>query len=974
MIGRTISHYQIVQKIGQGGMGEVFLAHDTSLDRKVAIKFLPDFLDRDETARKRFVREARSAAALDHPYICSIHEVGEAGGKSFIVMEHLEGRTLKSRLEQGVLPLKEAMQWASEIAEALVAAHEKGIIHRDLKPANIMLLRTGHAKVMDFGLAKQVSLQGALGSQEDTLTGALTREGSTVGTLPYMSPEQVQGKALDFRSDLFSFGIVLYEMLTGVNPFKKASGFDTADSILRETPAPVVNCRGDAPPLIGKAVGKLMAKKPEDRYQNIREASADIQRSIDETFGRQTVCAPTAMSLIRAALKKPVYAIPLVFLLAIAAYFSLQGVRRYQKIRWANKTAPMEVERLMEQGRPVAAARLLKTAQPYAPDSRELNQLKSGLYQSAMLSIKTTPPGANIYCRDYADVQEGDPSGWEWLGQSPLSAHAIIGFHRFRVVKEGMEPVEFAAGESNIQLRLHPRNAIPSGMVEASGIGRGGAFPAAAPADAEGFWIDKYEVTNRQFKEFVDAGGYQKQEYWKYPILKDGKRIPWETAMSAFRDPTGRPGPSAWEFGAYPEGKEDFPVGGVSWYEAAAYAEFAGKSLPTIYHWFHAAAVGISADILRFSNFSGKGAAPIGERRGLGRFGTYDMAGNMKEWCWNGTDDRRFILGGAWNEPDYQYLFPDARRPFDRDATYGFRCVRYQGSVSEALMAAPALTFTSGDRRQDKPAEDQAYRIYAGLHSYEKTPLKPALESVDETSSQHWRREKISFQAAYGGERMIADLYLPKIASPPYQIVLYFPGAGALTQKTLAGLDFLPIAYILRSGRALMVPAYKGTLQRGPSTFGRWDREMLLHWSKDLGRSIDWLETRPEIDTGKIAYFGFSLGAWVGPRLIAVEPRIKVAVLAAGGSSRKTFPEADPWNFASRVRIPVLMVNGRGDFLFPLETSQQPLFRLLGTPESDKKHVTYDGGHDIFGRLEVFKDTQDWLDRCLGPVKMKPAS
>jgi serine/threonine protein kinase len=164
MIGKGVSHYKIVEKIGQGGMGVVYLAHDALLDRKVAVKFLPDSLKQDETARKRFVREARSAAALDHPFICAIHEVGEAEGKSFIVMEYLEGQTHRDRLQQGAVPLKQAMQWAVEIAEALAEAHEKGIIHRDLKPANIMLLRTGHAKVMDFGLAKNVSILPQLGS------------------------------------------------------------------------------------------------------------------------------------------------------------------------------------------------------------------------------------------------------------------------------------------------------------------------------------------------------------------------------------------------------------------------------------------------------------------------------------------------------------------------------------------------------------------------------------------------------------------------------------------------------------------------------------------------------------------------------------------------------------------------------------------------------------------------------------------
>jgi len=232
-IGQTISHYRILEKIGVGGMGEVFLAYDASLDRKVAIKFLPETLDQDETAHKRFMREARSAAALNHPYICSIHEVGEVEGKSFIVMEYLEGLTLKDRLEKGRVSLKEAMQWAEEIGEALSVAHEKHIIHRDLKPSNIMLSRTGHVIVMDFGLAKQVSYLPELGSQEETLT-ALTGEGTTVGTIPYMSPEQVQGKTLDHRSDLFSFGIVVYEILSGINPFLRHSRLYTAEAILRE--------------------------------------------------------------------------------------------------------------------------------------------------------------------------------------------------------------------------------------------------------------------------------------------------------------------------------------------------------------------------------------------------------------------------------------------------------------------------------------------------------------------------------------------------------------------------------------------------------------------------------------------------------------------------------------------------------------------------------------------------------------------
>ena len=347
MIGKTLAHYEITSKLGEGGMGVVYLAHDKSLNRKVAIKFLPDSLKQDETARKRFVREARSAAALDHPYVCSIHEVGEAEGKSFIVMEYLEGQTLRDRLIQGAVSMKQAMQWAMEIAEALVVAHEKGIIHRDLKPGNIMLLRTGHAKVMDFGLAKQVSASPESGGQESTLT-ALTREGTTVGTIPYMSPEQVKGEMVDFRSDLFSFGIVMYEMLAGVNPFKRDSGFDTAEAIIKEVPAPISRYRDDAPQPLVALVNKLLAKDPKDRYQQTQEVADNLHEILGESFGRQVVFTRAAFAKVRVALKKPVYLIPLILVLAAAVYFSVQGVRCYQKAKWAREELLPQIEQLAQ--------------------------------------------------------------------------------------------------------------------------------------------------------------------------------------------------------------------------------------------------------------------------------------------------------------------------------------------------------------------------------------------------------------------------------------------------------------------------------------------------------------------------------------------------------------------------------------------------------------------------------------------------
>jgi serine/threonine protein kinase len=228
--GDKVKHYEILDQIGKGGMGEVYSAQDTSLDRKVAIKFLPEEMQKDAKARVRLVREAKAAASLDHPFICKIFETGEFEGKAYIVMEYIEGIDLREKLDEGTLSMRDALQMALEIAEALEEAHEKGIIHRDLKPANIMITPRGHVKVMDFGLAKHFLTEGE-GDISQTMTQeSLTEHGAIVGTLAYMSPEQARGESVDVRSDIFSLGIILYEMTTGRHPFSKSNPLETLTS------------------------------------------------------------------------------------------------------------------------------------------------------------------------------------------------------------------------------------------------------------------------------------------------------------------------------------------------------------------------------------------------------------------------------------------------------------------------------------------------------------------------------------------------------------------------------------------------------------------------------------------------------------------------------------------------------------------------------------------------------------------------
>jgi serine/threonine protein kinase len=260
-------------------MGEVYLAEDTSLKRKVALKFLPDYLQQDAVAQKRFLREAQSAAALDHPFICHIHEIGEVEGQSFIAMEYVKGKTLWERLRESRVSLKETLQIGSEVAEALEKAHSEGIVHRDLKPANIMTTPEDHVKVMDFGLAKRLP---EAGDVKEDITAALTREGATLGTIAYMSPEQTRGKTADTRSDIFSFGIVLYEMLTGVHPFRRDTQAETSNAILNERPQPLDRYTEDTSDLLQHTLEKMLEKNPGDRYQSVHEVRSNLRKLSDK--------------------------------------------------------------------------------------------------------------------------------------------------------------------------------------------------------------------------------------------------------------------------------------------------------------------------------------------------------------------------------------------------------------------------------------------------------------------------------------------------------------------------------------------------------------------------------------------------------------------------------------------------------------------------------------------------------------------
>ena len=557
---------------------------------------------------------------------------------------------------------------------------------------------------------------------------------------------------------------------------------------------------------------------------------------------------------------------------------------------------------------------------------------------------------------------------WHHAGQSPVEElHIPIGLRKWRMEKPGYETVHRLGpirGFETLDLSLSEESGAPPEMVRIPG---GDARTWMAGVDPLNrlsigdFLMDRYEVTNEAFKAFLDAGGYREEKYWRSGF----------EAVETFLDATGRPGPSTWQLGDYPEGEDNHPVTGVSWYEAAAYAEFAGKSLPTIYHWAHASGTFLGAYVTAESNFASDGPAAVGSHEGMSLFGTFDMAGNVREWCWNPSASDRYILGGSWRDPAYTFGHAQARSPLDRSQANGIRLVRYLDETGLAT-ARGNVELSNRDYTTERPVSDDVFEVYQERFAYDRAPLNTKVELVDE-SPRDWITEKVTFDAAYGEERVIAYVFTPKSSSPPYQTVVYYPGSTAIWRENFSGP---PLGgFIVKGGRTLVVPIYKGTYERRSGLLSTWPNmthgyvDDVTMWVQDLRRTIDYLETRDDIDMDRLAYFGVSWGGRLGAIIPAVEDRLKVSILYSGGlASGRSRPEVDQINFVTRVTIPTLMLNGRLDSIEPVETAQLPMLELLGTSSEHKRHVMFDTGHSMPPN-NVIRESLDWLDRYLGPIE-----
>jgi len=952
--------YVLEREIGHGGMATVYLARDERHQRMVAVKVL-----RTELAAilggERFLREIRIAANLQHPNILTLIDSGDADGLLYYVMPFAEGQSLRDRLGSGALPASEAMRYLRDLLDALAYAHSHGVVHRDVKPDNI-IISGRHALVVDFGVAKAMSVAKEAVAEHPAET--LTQIGTSIGTPAYMAPEQAAGDPdVDHRADIYAAGIVAYEMLAGQPPFRGHPA-TVLKAQISDTPEPLASKAPQSPPALARLVTRCLEKDPAKRFQSAEDALSELDAHV----------TPTAIDSARiAGLSRRTAGAIAAALLILVATGAFMATNKLRGERWVRTAAIPDIQRYIEGNNFDSAFAIATRAEAIVGRDSALAALWPRL--SAKLVLQGAPAGARVYRTTY-----NDSLGWTELPAGGDSIRVPLGISRYRIEAPGYHARHLAGAPANLRstpLTLEHRDSA-DGMVRVTGGMAEVAMPGLSRLPIlrlPDFYIDRHEVTGAEYKRFVDAGGYEKAEYWEHTVLDGGRTLSRADVQKKFVDRTGRPGPATWEGGDFPAGQGDLPVTGVSWYEAAAYAKFAGKSLPTLYHWNRAAVPQFGALIIPGSNYGGQGPQRGSTFRGMSAFGSFDMAGNVREWVWNATGDTRFILGGGWSDGSYSFSDAYAQRPIDRSAINGIRLVRpADGNGLGPEQTRLAVVHEHRDYTKDRPVNDATFEGFKSFFVYDKTPFNPRLENRD-TTPEFWIRERVGFDAAYGGERMGAVFFIPKGRQPPYQAVVVMGGSNLLYTRTDSAINTRFLDFVLKSGRMIVFPVYKAMFDRniGLTTDSPQEtsayRDLMVMLVKDTRRTVDFLATRGDVDTSRLAYFGFSYGGRVSPPILASEPRFKAAILMVTGlKMERTRPEVDPINFLPRIHMPVLMLNGRYDFYFPELTSQKPFFDYLGTRPENKKWVVYPEAHTV-PRTEFMRESLAWLDKYLGAAK-----
>ena len=652
---------------------------------------------------------------------------------------------------------------------------------------------------------------------------------------------------------------------------------------------------------------------------------------------------------------------------------------------WVNNFMLPQIQDFISKDDNVAAWLTSSRINSFAPFFSTISEEDDDI--SALASIRTQQDSVSVSWKAYGQIDD-----WRFLGKTPLEPTRLPrGILKFKLEKEGYETTYFSSSNPSLKfynspfdpgwslepINLQPQGSVPTGMIYIQG---GNFVPALTgsgvdPVFLHPFYIDKFEVTNKDYKEFIDAGGYSNSQYWvEMDFIKDGIALSFEEAKEMMVDSTGMTGPAGWEVGTYLQGTENYPVTGISWYEALAFARYKGNILPPMYHWAKAAfppdeiVSPISPKLLKRANFSKEKITNVGQ--GEGAYGTFDMAGNAKEWVWNIFGGRGLTLGGAFDEPTYlaSQTAPEPR--MNRSLKNGFRTVRLINPRDLNPFGDPIETQAPRDLSYYKPMSEEVFNVYA--RSYQVSSSRPKhTEVYVDDSHPVWIKEKISLDVGYNNETMDVLIFKPKNSFGPSSPVIIHPGANYYTTPPEID-DVNPgefsLDFLIKSGKTLVWPAWKGSLNRMPENRSsnedtlRQFRSQFIAWVDDTDKTLDYLETRSDIDSNNIFYLGMSYGALFNTHTLLFEDRYKGAILYVGGAFPTYPPLVDGINHLPRIKTPFLMLNGEQDYLVP-KSAANFFFQSTGTPSEDKKIIFYDSGHWPLPRNQMIKETLSFIDQ-----------
>ena len=1016
-----IPGYLFLRKIGEGGMGVVYLAEQVDpIRRKVALKLLRTS-QFDQQAVERFESERRFMATLHHPNIASVYAAGStANAQPFVAMEWINGIPITRYCDDHQLPISARLKLFQQICDGVQHAHYRGVIHRDLKPSNILITEYNHEpvpKIIDFGVAKSRDFELRAENQ-------LTQADQIVGTLQYMSPEQagVNQRRIDTRTDIYGLGAILHELLSGEIPL--AQEFNAAETLEQHlsTTREIIPCplsrsiqlsdkqqqvsknRSTTPAALKKQLGheldwivaKSLEKVPDDRYATAKSFSDDIERfrkNVPVQARPHSIYRKTKLFVQRHRYQVTAYVLMLLMLTVLSltslVIYLEDTARRNNELELAETS--VELERVHEQARQlkeakkiiapkirdlindqqtVAAYQMMQSLDPLIKADAVFEDIMDDLVLTT--SFDKLPPNTNVKIRDAVS----NNNHWISLGKTPLTNIKLprgpirIRFEKSGYISRDLQLKIPRAIHTSACSYLVPNEAQLAGMVWIYSNEQKNEIPI------EEFWIDRLEVSNEDFQTFVDAGGYQDPSFWEgIPFTQKEQTIQWQQAMNLFTDLTGKPGPAGWNNGHYPSGNAKHPVGGVSWFEARAYAKFRSKHLPTLHHWKWAANTDQPGILAAAGNFLSSGPTPCGAMTGVGRFDALDLAGNVREWSQTADDeDKRYALGGDWNSPHYTFSMRMSLSPWDRSLENGFRCVRYP---KESEPSSEALASVAQPKNLGLGPEREPFPRLRAMYLYDHNiPLDPIIQPVNdsERTKNHFRHEIVEINAAYNNERFKVHLLIPNDVVGRMETIIFAPGVTAWENGRELKVDKEPHVDLLKrlaeSGRIICFPVYQGTYERwSGSTLGQQfanapirARDDYIAVTKDGSRVVDYLLTRKDVAPNRLVYFGLSNGALRGPIALATDTRYRVAVLLSGGyiPHHKSRPEIQAFHYTPEVKQPILMMNGTSDQVFPVETSQKPLFADLGSLQ--KKHVLFSANH-IIDAHEVFHTMTEWLDK-----------